>query len=132
LVHPQPSVGSILVVEDTRSLRDILAAVLTQVGYRVISVANGTEALSCLKSGAPIGLILLDLVMPMMDGWQFRAEQQRDPRLRNIPVIIVSGEPNLAYQAAALGVEAYLAKPTPISLLLSTVRMWLPMETAAV
>ena len=102
IILNRPS-GSILVVEDTESLRDILASVLTQAGYGVVRAASGTEALSCLRSGAPIGLILLDLVMPMMDGWQFRAEQQRDPRLRHIPVIIVSGESNLAYQAASSG-----------------------------
>jgi len=104
--------------------------VLTQAGYRVLTAANGRDALSSLRSGEPVALVLLDLVMPLMDGWKFRAEQQRDPCLKHIPVIVVSGEPNLAYQAQALGVEAYLEKPTPIRRLLSTVRTWFPLETA--
>jgi CheY-like chemotaxis protein len=133
LVDPQPSAGCILVVDDADYLRDLLASVLGRAGYRVVSAANGSEALAYLRRGERVDLILLDLVMPLMDGWQFRAEQLKDPRLTRIPVIVLSGERNLAYQAETLGVDAYLEKPAPVTLLLRTVRALLPMErTAAV
>ena len=127
---PQPRPGGVLVVEDDVSLRGLLVEVLTQAGYRVLTAANGRDALSCLRGGEPVALILLDLLMPLMDGWQFRAEQRRDPGLRHIPVIVVSGEPCLPYEAEVLGAAAYLEKPTPISRLLGAVRTWFPLETA--
>jgi len=79
----------ILVVDDEHLLRTPVAAVLRQAGYVVECAASGEEALRALESAKP-ELILLDLMMPGMDGWDLRHEQKRDPRIADIPVIAVS------------------------------------------
>src|SRR5262249_26330672 len=90
----------ILLVEDDGDTRDGITPVLEGVGYKVESVTNGQEALDQLRtSTAPPCLILLDLMMPVMDGWQFRDEQQRDPFLSSIPVVVVSADGNVDQKA---------------------------------
>src|SRR4051794_19279392 len=99
----------ILLIEDDGDTRDAMTLVLEGVGYKVESVTNGQEALDQLRAAAPPPcLILLDLMMPVMDGWQFRDEQQRDNSLSTIPVIVVSADGNVDRKAAALGAAGYL------------------------
>ena len=113
--------GYILVVDDVPALSSLVAEILRIAGYRSITAVNGREALSYLRSDEPPILILLDLNMPVMSGWEFRAEQQRDPLLILIPVVILSSEDNLAQHAAALRVAGYLRKPSSIRELLEIV-----------
>jgi CheY-like chemotaxis protein len=102
-------------------MRESLAEVLALEGYRVHGCAHGQEALAHLQSAPLPGLILLDLRMPVMNGWVFRDQQRQDPRLSSIPVILISGVDDVAQQAAALGATAYLTKPIDIDDLLNTV-----------
>ncbi len=101
----------VLVVEDDDDVRGALAAYLEGEGHRVVEAADGGEALAQLRaSGAPC-VILLDLFMPRVNGWQFRAEQVRDAALARIPVVVISADPAVAKNAAELGVDGHLAKP---------------------
>ena len=101
----------VLVVDDNDDVRQALAALLEGDGYRVAEASDGLSALKLLRGGEmrPC-LIVLDLMMPRMNGWDFRAEQSRDAVLAPIPVVIVSADP-LASHAARLGAAAVLPKP---------------------
>ncbi len=81
---------TILIVEDDADFRMTLQEVLEQEGYPVAAAQHGKEALDYLSHSPAPGLILLDLMMPVMDGWQFREEQARDPRLASIPVLVMT------------------------------------------
>src|ERR1700730_8122955 len=82
--------AKVLIVDDDFALRDALCAALEGEGFAVAAVSNGQEALDYLRSGARPSLVLLDLMMPIMNGWEFRAEQRQDPELADIPVIVLS------------------------------------------
>ena len=81
---------SVLLVEDDLPIRDSLGEALAEEGFDVSTAGNGAEALERLRSGRRPSVIVLDLMMPVMDGWDFRQEQLGDPALRDIPVVIVS------------------------------------------
>src|SRR5713226_6627597 len=82
----------LLVVEDDWELRSSLSDLLRRDGYDVADAANGSEALDYLKSSPAPDLILLDLMMPVKDGWQFRIEQKKDPTIASIPVLAMSAD----------------------------------------
>ena len=81
---------NILVVEDDEDAREAMVALLQMKGYHAVPAGNGREALDYLDQAPAPDLIILDLWMPVMDGWQFRSEQTRNPRLAHIPVIVVT------------------------------------------
>ena len=81
---------SVMVVEDDPDAREALEQFLEIFGYEAVTAKNGSEALSILKSGVRPELILLDLMMPVMDGWQFVDEIARDPELRQTPIAVTS------------------------------------------
>ncbi|HEY3109037.1 MAG TPA: response regulator, partial [Chloroflexota bacterium] len=81
---------TILVVEDDDDIRDSLTTLLIVSGFRVLSARNGREALAVLNECERPAVILLDLMMPEMDGWSFRAAQLRDPETAEIPVIVLT------------------------------------------
>ena len=81
---------SVHIVDDDEALRDVLAEALSEEGLAVSSSANGLEALKTLRAGLRPDVILLDLMMPVMDGWGFREEQSRDPELASIPVVVLT------------------------------------------
>jgi CheY-like chemotaxis protein len=112
------SCHSILVVDDDADIRDSLTDILGDEGYRVAGVRNGREALAYLATETRPSLILLDMMMPEMDGWKFRLEQQRSPELAAIPVVILSAHGNVREAALALGAADYLRKPLRIESLL--------------
>jgi CheY-like chemotaxis protein len=109
--------GTILVVDDERDIRDAIAELLEQEGYAVEGAGDGAEALDKARSCHPV-VVLLDLMMPGMNGWEFRARQRGDPELSSIPVIVVSA------LGRAPGVDAavYLSKPFELDDLLDAVR----------
>ena len=115
------SLAPVLVVEDNPEVRQALVALLEDGGFPVAQAPDGVSALRLLRAGAvhPC-LIVLDLVMPRMDGWDFLKERRRDDRIAAIPVVVVSADP-LALQATHLGVTAVLLKPTAPERLLELV-----------
>lgn len=102
---------TVLVVEDTELLRRMYSDKLTQEGYRVLSAADGLEALSLLRGDTP-DLILLDLIMPKMSGLEVLDLIKRDPRLNRVPVLILSnlGQDEDMQRALELGATDYLIK----------------------
>jgi CheY-like chemotaxis protein len=119
--HPQA--GVVLVVEDDTELREILVEVLEDHGYRVVAASNGLEALQRLRDGGmkPC-VILLDLMMPIMDGRTFRTEQRRDPAITDIPVVMLSAQLDALEAAREMGVKQFLEKPVALKQLLRVVR----------
>lgn len=116
------SARKILVVEDDTAIRQTLAELLEDEGFAVDCAVNGAEAFQRLEGSAAPALILLDLTMPVMDGWMFREKQRRDPRYAHIPTVIVTaanaGDPRAAEPLAP---AAYLPKPFDLDRLLATV-----------
>jgi signal transduction histidine kinase len=109
----------ILVVEDDTDIRATLQAILATEGYTVETCGNGQQALSQLSTSTIPDLIILDLRMPIMDGWQFRVQQKNDPALAQIPVIAISADASA--QAAAVDAAAYLKKPFDYTSLMNAV-----------
>jgi len=117
---------TILVVEDDSDISEAVVAILGDYGYSVVTSANGQEALERLRTSAPLPrLILLDLMMPVMDGWQFRAAQSADPALAAIPVVLVSADVGVAKAAEQLAVAGWLRKPVDIRELIAVLDMHL-------
>ena len=112
---------TILVVEDDTDVRESIREVLEDAGYHVATAANGKEGLDRLECARP-SLILLDLMMPRGNGWAFRIEQQRDPALAEIPVVIWSGIDDPEPVAQYLRAAAYLTKPLDAARLFEAVR----------
>ncbi|HKI35746.1 MAG TPA: response regulator [Gemmataceae bacterium] len=102
----------ILIVEDDSATRDALALLLAASGYATDTAADGHQALTYLRSHPAPGVVLLDLLMPVEDGWQFLAERHKDAALAAIPVLVLSAA-GLALRPAALalGADDFLAKP---------------------
>jgi CheY-like chemotaxis protein len=116
-----PPRKTILVVDDDTDLREMLTQVLEEEGYDVVSLANGREALDYLRTEAPPSLVLLDLMMPVMDGWQFRAEQCRDEALARVPVLVISAGWIDPVRNELQGAEC-LRKPIDVDALLRAIR----------
>jgi CheY-like chemotaxis protein len=110
----------VLIVEDDADLREMMAELLQLEGYRTRSVANGREALDYLERTGRPDLILLDLMMPVMDGWEFRRRQMADPSLADVPVVVLSAlDPARAHDLAG---ALFLKKPLDFDRLLELVR----------
>jgi CheY-like chemotaxis protein len=114
--------GHVLVVEDDADLREAIVESLRVEGFDVVSAENGERALAYLRSAPKPAVILLDLMMPRMNGWEFRAVQRADPRLTSIPVVIVSGDGHAETSAATLGATACLVKPIDFDKLVEVLR----------
>ena len=110
----------VLIVEDDEDLREMMAQMLTIEGYTTATVANGREALDYLHSTRKPNVILLDLMMPVMDGWEFRRQQKADPQIAPVPVIVLSALDQR--RAAPVEAEAFLNKPLDFERLLELVR----------
>ena len=102
---------SILIVDDDADVRELLRVTLETEGYSVACVANGRDALNHLRSHAETCLILLDLLLPVMDGRQFRNAQLRDRSLAWIPVVLMSGSTDPERSARELGARRLVRKP---------------------
>src|SRR5688572_5192120 len=99
----------IALIEDDDDIRDALESLLAHAGYQVAAYPSADQALAAMEAGAVPDVILLDLMMPGMNGWQFRVEQRARPALSHVPVIALSADAS-AY-AAAIDADAYLQKP---------------------
>jgi CheY-like chemotaxis protein len=111
---------TILIVEDDRDTREMLERFLELEGFTVRCAENGRAALDVLhREGACV--ILLDLMMPVMNGWEFRRVQSSDPRLSTIPVVVVTAA-GRREQIPAIDAHAWLSKPVDFDRLLETIQ----------
>ena len=117
-----PAYAPILIVEDDPDLREMMAQLLLLEGFNAHAVANGREALDYLKEKDPPELILLDLMMPVMDGWEFRRRQASNPAVSHVPVIVLSALDQS--RAANVSAAAFLKKPLDFDRLLQLVRQY--------
>ena len=120
---PEPLV---LIVEDETDSRESLALLLRHEGYRVVTTANGQEALHYLRESPPPCLILLDMKMPVMNGWEFLRQQQAVEELARIPVLVISGRTDRPRSAVVRGTVAAFTKPIRIEALLEEIQQWCP------
>jgi CheY-like chemotaxis protein len=111
---------SVLIVEDDDDVRGALAAFLEAEGYSVLEASDGAAGLRELRAQS-VCLVLLDLWMPNMNGWEFRAEQMKDAALADVPVVVISADHAAARKATALGVSGYMTKPIELPELLDWV-----------
>ena len=121
--------GNVLIVEDDREVREMLAAFLATQGFHAVAAEDGLEALHLLRTvrhRAPDTpcLVLLDLRMPRLSGGEFRRAQLGDPTVANVPVAVMSGATDAEQRAQALGAVATVTKPIDVDLLLAVVRRY--------
>ena len=120
----------ILVVDDDRAIRTLLSDALDLEGYTVITATNGAEALAKMDGAMP-DAIVLDLMMPVMDGRTFLQHCHADPRYAGMPVLVLSASHNLTELAPELGARACMAKPFDVDVLLAVVdRLVAPIDDA--
>jgi CheY-like chemotaxis protein len=121
-----PHAHCVLVVDDNGDTRDSVVMLLQGQGFQAEGVENGREALRKLRGGYDACLILLDLMMPVMDGWAFRVEQRHDEHLADIPVVLLSATVDPAREARRLGAVVGLQKPLDIMRLVDIVEQYCP------
>ena len=114
----------ILVVEDDNSIRELLVELLQSEGYNVATAINGLEGLNYLKLNKTPDLILMDLMMPVMDGYAFRTEQMKNPQWTKIPVVVMSAEANAKEKLKNFGITAFLGKPVELEIILKTIALY--------
>ncbi|NOK11135.1 response regulator [Corallococcus exercitus] len=115
------SAPPILLIEDEEDIRDAVATLLEMEGYRVAQCIHGEDAWNWLKSHPRPGLVLLDLMMPVMDGQAFLARLSAERMLEGVPIVVLSGSP-----FHPPGATAYLRKPVSVASLMEVVRHFLP------
>src|SRR5262245_34602280 len=115
----------VLVVEDDHEIRQVLCDVLNDEGIAVRAVSDGREALEFLESNPPPALILLDLMLPVMSGDEFRKEQLARPAIAGIPVVVVTAGEPLHHQSTLATVHGTLRKPVHLDALLGLVQRFL-------
>ncbi len=113
--------GGLLLVEDDPGVRESLCELLTEEGYRVVTARDGQEALGLLSPDTPPCLILLDLMMPVMDGWTFSQHLRADARFAGVPLVLLSGVPDLEASVQTLGAVAGCPKPLDLPAFLALV-----------
>lgn len=113
----------VLIVEDSLDYRTLLGRLFKREGFDVVVAGHGGEAMTLLETESTLPhLILLDLMMPVMDGYEFRQRQLREPRLAHIPVILLTAHGNLETDPARFGITHFLRKPVEKNHLISVVR----------
>jgi CheY-like chemotaxis protein len=118
---------TLLIVEDNETLREALASLLQKEGYQVVLAANGSHALGHLQAGIVPDLILLDLFMPVLDGWRFLQVLQQKASQPPVPIIVMTGSTDAAREwAQTQGCASFVSKPIDPAELLHEVRRLLP------
>jgi CheY-like chemotaxis protein len=113
---------TVVIIEDDIGIRDSIAEVLEEEGFRVLAADHGRDALDRLTQQTDVPcVILLDLMMPIMDGWAFREEQKRHPVLGPVPVIVMTADSHAKDKAEALGAQGHMGKPLDLDQLLRAV-----------
>lgn len=108
----------VLLVEDDLEIRETLESLIALEGYSIKSAPNGKEALSVLAGSSDNpSLILLDIMMPVMNGYEFREQQLQNPKIADIPTAVISADGNIIEKSARLKVTEFLKKPMDLSAL---------------
>lgn len=111
----------ILVIEDDPGIRETFKFALTLEGYNVLTAGNGKEGLDLLPTIPKPGLILLDLMMPVMNGWEFLEEIKKDSSLSSIPIVVVTA---FADKSKTIQVQEVINKPVTLDTLYKVVKHW--------
>jgi len=122
-------VGNVLIVEDDRDTREMLAMILSTEGFHAVGAEDGLEAIHVLRTVRRRSpelpcLVLLDLTMPRLGGGEFRRAQLGDPTVANVPIAVISGAVDAVERAKALGAVATLTKPLDLDVLLAVVKRY--------
>ena len=115
--------GRVLVVDDDEDIVDNIRILLEGAGYQVIAASDGREALAALADPNPLpSVILLDLMMPVMTGFEFREAQLADPRIATVPVVLMTADGHISEKTQRLSVDVAIGKPFGIAKLLAAVQ----------
>lgn len=114
----------LMIIDDDDDLRTVLALIMTAQGYEVAAYGNARKALGALQADCAPFLILLDLMMAGMSGWEFRTAQLGDPRLAPIPVVVLTAVSSPGDDSSALSNVEVLEKPFDLDSLLAVVRRY--------
>jgi CheY-like chemotaxis protein len=120
-IPSEETMPHVLVVDDDDELRDAVADALRDAGLSVKTARNGREALDVMAKEALPAVILLDLMMPIMSGWEFRVAQLRDEKIRAIPIVVMSAVTDVRGAAEQLQADGFLMKPVELQTLIATV-----------
>lgn len=112
--------GTILVVDDDPDILEALIEILAAEGFDVLAARHGQEALAQFSTRPP-DLVLLDLMMPVMDGWEFASHMRKNPDWADVPILVLSADRNVGMKAREIGAIGYLSKPFELSSLLEVV-----------
>jgi CheY-like chemotaxis protein len=110
----------VLLADDDPDIREVVPIVLEPYGFLTVVAGNGGEGLQLVREQHDIELILVDLMMPFVSGVEMVVQLKNDPNLREIPVVVISGDNSAAKTALALGAAACLRKPVELSILVAT------------
>jgi DNA-binding response OmpR family regulator len=113
-------VNHILIVDDDPAIRDVVSDILEMSDYCVKTACNGAEALDHIRDDRPAA-VLLDLMMPVMDGWEFLREYKDWASAAHVPVVIMSAAQDASHAVDELGAQAFLAKPFEIETILAII-----------
>src|SRR5260221_12061719 len=128
MVDAQPRRHRLLLVEDDQDIQTQLAELLEMEGFEVEVAGDGDEALALPRDGSSVDLIILDLMLPTRDGWEFRVAQRADPVLSTIPIIAMSADTSA--RARAIDADAYVPKPFEPEAMVAAVRSFLGQRRA--
>jgi len=112
----------LLLADDDPDIREVVSLVLEPYGFQTVVARNGNEGLELARQENDIALILVDLMMPLMNGAEMVGQLRADPTLRQIPVVVLSGDNSAHETALALGAAACLRKPVELALLVATIK----------
>jgi len=119
--YPRRGPGRVLVIDDDEGVRTVMRRQLQHAGFDVVAAASGREGLAMMRADSSIRLVLLDMIMPGMDGWGVREQQLEDPALADVPVIILTGAPLPTLVHDQLRAADYILKPVGREHLISVV-----------
>lgn len=119
---------AVLVVDDDPDILEIVTVVLGLYDVPAVTAGDGIEALAAMRRSGELGLVLLDLMMPRMNGVDVLAEMKRDPALVTLPVIVISGNYQTEQAVLAMGADEYLMKPLDVDVLLRVVSRFVPVS----
>lgn len=112
---------TVLLIDDDADVRESLAELITEHGFKALTAKDGEEGIRIALEVRP-GLIFLDLMMPVMSGWDVRPAMKRIPELADTPVVVLSGVDDVHHQVTYLDVDGYLRKPVDVKILLEVVK----------
>ena len=123
--HDPPADGRpVLIVDDDHGIRGVLTQILQDEGHPVSTASNGLEALQKLNDSVRPCVILLDLMMPVMNGWEFMSRRRDMDEIAAIPVVVISADRAAREKASAIGAEDCLEKPIDLNRLIDTVERY--------